>query len=129
MSDGPGLSEYGLEVCKSLSMPSDFIGLAYKLRMEMKRENQTVLSKKKSKYNSKKIKGLCEICRKNEGIDTHHLQYQCSADKQTGFIGQFHKDHVANLINICKDCHTDIHRKELIFKKVKTTNGYELEVL
>jgi len=129
LSDGPGLSEYGLEVCKSLSMPSDFIGLAYKLRMEMKRENQTVLSKKKSKYNSKKIKGLCEICRKNEGIDTHHLQYQCSADKQTGFIGQFHKDHVANLINICKDCHTDIHRKELKFKKVKTTDGYDLEVL
>lgn len=130
LSDGPGLSEYGLEVCKSLSMPDDFIGLAYELRMEIKKENQTVLSKKRSKYNSKKIKGLCEICRENEGVDTHHLQYQNDADKSNGIInGTFHKDHVANLINICKDCHTDIHRKELKFKKVKTTDGYELELL
>ena len=130
LSDGPGLNEYGLEVCKSLSMPDDFITLAYTLRTNIKAENKSVLSKKKSKYNSKKIKGICEICSKNEGIDTHHLQYQCTADKSSGIInGSFHKDHIANLINVCKDCHTDIHRKELKYKKIKTTQGYELQLI
>ena len=130
LSDGPGLSEYGLEVCKSLAMPDDFISLAYKLRIEIKRENETILSKRKSKYNSKKLKGICEVCGDNEGVDTHHLQYQCSAKKDNGFIdGHFHKDHVANLINVCKDCHTDIHRKELKYKKIKTSKGYTLEQL
>lgn len=130
LSDGPGLSEYGLEVCKSLAMPDDFIDLAYTLRTNIKAENKSVLSKKKSKYNSKKIKGICEICGEREGVDTHHLQYQHDADKSSGIInGTFHKDHVANLINICKECHTDIHRKELKYKKIKTTDGYDLQLI
>ena len=59
-----------------------------------------------------------------------YLQYQNDADKKTGIInGTFHKDHVANLINICKECHTNIHRKELKYRKIKTTNGYELQLI
>ena len=128
LCDGPGMNEYGLEVCKSLSMPDDFIDLAYSLKKQLKTEYKGVLSKGRSKYNSKKIKGICEICNKDEGIDTHHLQYQCSADND-GFINGFHKDHIANLINVCKNCHTEIHKNNLKYKKVKTTNGYKIQLL
>lgn len=125
LSDGPGMNEYGLEVCKSLSMPDDFITMAYGLKQELKKEYGGILSKKTSRYNSKKVKGICEMCKKEEGVDTHHLLYQCSADED-GFINTFHKDHVANLINVCKDCHTKIHQKNQQFKRTKTSDGYEL---
>ena len=34
LKDGPGNSTYGLEVCKSLSMPDDFLKRAYDIRMK-----------------------------------------------------------------------------------------------
>ena len=45
--------------------------------------------KRVSRYNSKKIGGVCEMCKKKRGCDTHHLQHQKMAD-DTGFIGTFH---------------------------------------
>ena len=43
LADGPGESIYGLEVCKSLHMPQDFISLAYGIRNEIIPENNDIL--------------------------------------------------------------------------------------
>ena len=123
LQDGPGLSMYGLEVCKSLHLPDDFLNLANKIRKE--RDNITsVLERSKAKYNSKKIKGKCEMCG-DDGVDIHHLMPQNLANND-GFIGTIHKNHKANLINICKKCHDKETKTNSKKRMTKTTKGMRL---
>ena len=130
LKDGPGNSMYGLEVCKSLSLPQDFLDAAYEIRMKYYPESKSILSLKTSQYNSKKIINICEKCEKNPGKEVHHLQYQKDANNE-GIIyncdGVFHKNNLANLITLCENCHNEIHRKDTKLKKVKTTKGTQLK--
>jgi DNA mismatch repair protein MutS len=126
LKDGPGNSMYGLEVCKSLNLPKDFLDAAYEIRMKYHPENGSMLSLKSSQYNAKKLVNMCERCKKNPGKEVHHLTYQSDADKN-GLInskeGVFHKNNLANLMTLCETCHNDIHKKNEKLKKVKTTKG------
>uniref|UniRef100_A0A6C0DXF0 DNA mismatch repair proteins mutS family domain-containing protein n=1 Tax=viral metagenome TaxID=1070528 RepID=A0A6C0DXF0_9ZZZZ len=122
---GHGESMYGLEVCKSLSLPEDFIERAYAIRNKYNKSNISVLEAKKSRYNSSKLRGMCELCSMYEGAEIHHLQYQKNA--KDGIInGEFNKNHKANLINICTNCHTKIHSLNSEFRITKTSDGYKL---
>jgi DNA mismatch repair protein MutS len=125
LREGPGQSMYGLEVCKSLDLPEDFIERAYAIRNKYNKSNISVLEAKKSRYNANKLRGMCELCNNNEGTEVHHLQYQKNA--KDGIInGEFNKNHKANLINICEACHNKIHSSDQEFRITKTTNGYKL---
>lgn len=128
LSEGSGESIYGLEVCKSLHMPKDFIALAYDIRNKIIPEDNDILMLGKSHFNSKKVRGNCEMCKNTYGTDVHHLQYQNRADKD-GFIGSFHKNKLGNLINICKACHDKIHREKVEYVKQKTNKGFVLKEL
>ena len=128
LKDGPGNNMYGLEVCKSLSLPQDFLELAYNIRMKYKPESQSVLDQKKSHFNAKHIKGQCEKCGKHMASEVHHLQYQQDADGRGLIENQkdgltFHKNHPANLISLCNSCHDEIHNTGTRLKKVKTSKG------
>ena len=129
LKDGQGEAMYGLEVCKALSMPNDFIERAYEIRNKYNKNLEKVLSQKKSRYNSKKIKGKCEICNKNPGSEIHHLQFQKNANNEGIIDNEFNKNHKANLINICQECHDYIHKENKEYKFVKTNTGYELQEL
>ena len=122
LQDGPGNSLYGLEVCKSLQLPQDFIDMAYQIR-----NKSSPLLLKTSKYNAKHIVGLCELCKK-QGTEVHHLEYQKYA--KDGWITKddfyFPVNHPANLITLCDTCHDDIHEKKKKMKKVKTMIGVTL---
>jgi DNA mismatch repair protein MutS len=120
---GPGASMYGLEVCKSLHLPDDFLELANTIRKE-RCSDENILLKKRSRYNSKKMKGKCEICRA-EGVDIHHLMPQNMADTN-GFIGHMHKNHKSNLANICKKCHLEETKGNTKKRRTKTTKGMRL---
>ena len=130
---GPGESMYGLEVCKSLNLPDDFLQRAHDIRMRYKPESRNILSLETSQYNAKKIVGgLCEVCssseKKNKASEVHHLQPQKKAKKvKNDYIETFHKNHSANLVNICEECHQKIHlieNKE--YKFIKTSDGYKM---
>ncbi len=110
LADGPGKSMYGLEVCKALYLPDKFLTRAHELRNKYKPDNNIILDQKQSRYNSKKIIGLCEKCKIKKAEDTHHLQYQSNAD-DNGYIDSFHKNHAGNLMALCKDCHKNIHKE------------------
>ena len=126
LREGPGESMYGLEVCKSLNMPDDFIERAYFLRNKYNGNSEL----KKTKYNSKKIKSkICEFCKKNNSCDIHHLQFQKNASNDGIIENSFKKNHAANLVNICEECHTYIHKNNIEYKKIKTTQGYTLKEL
>lgn len=128
LKDGPGNNMYGLEVCKSLGLPSEFLERAYEIRMKYNKDANTnsILSLKTSHFNSQKIMNVCENCGENLGKEVHHLQHQKEAD-ENGIIKKngsaFHKNNLANLISLCEDCHDKIHKNKKQHKKSKTTDG------
>ena len=134
LKNGAGTKTYGLEVCKSLYLTDEFLEKAYAIRNKYYPETRGELSQKISTYNSKKIRGICELCKENIGEEIHHLQQQKDADNE-GFIGHFHKNHKANLMTVCENCHDKIHRDNSnnnventldIKQRKKTTKGYNV---
>jgi DNA mismatch repair protein MutS len=114
IKDGPGNNMYGLEVCRALSLPQEFLTLADNIRLKYNPISGSLLSLKKTKYNSKKIKSLCENCGKKMSTEIHHLIPQKKADKN-GIIYNddgtfFHKNHLANLMAVCEECHLNFHK-------------------
>jgi DNA mismatch repair protein MutS len=129
LRDGPGDNMYGLEVCKSLNLPGDFLEAANNIRMKYHPQSSSILDYKKSSYNAKHIKGVCENCGDKFSNEVHHLQYQQDAN-DTGIIQTnsllFHKNHPANLLNLCETCHQSFHKTNEKYKKVKTTKGQKI---
>ncbi len=135
LMDGPGNRMYGLEVCKSLYLPEDFLEKAYSIRTKYFPETKGELSHSISKYNASKIKGRCEICDNELGDEIHHLHQQKDADED-GFIvqedgGVVHKNHPANLMSVCEECHDNYHANEenVTLVRKKTSKGYKIEGL
>lgn len=131
LKDGHGNSMYGLEVCKSLNLPQDFLDAAYEIRMKYNKGPGSILSLKTSHYNSKKIIGMCENCQKYQAKEVHHLQHQKNAN-DNGIISTsysvFHKNNLANLMSLCEKCHDEIHNtSKKGSKRIKTTKGNKIE--
>jgi len=129
LQDGEGNRMYGLEVCKSLYLPDDFLENAYKIRNKYDKVDLGHLNQKKSTYNAKKIVGLCEMCKESMGEEVHHLQQQKDANDK-GFIDGFHKNHGGNLMSICEKCHDALHQAEKSVKMVRkktTKNKYVID--
>jgi DNA mismatch repair protein MutS len=125
IKDGPGNQLYGLEVCKSLHMSEDFITRSFEIRdkYDKKSRYDNILNNSVSHYNSKKVLTNCEICG-NQFSDVHHMQYQKNAN-DNNIINHFHKNHPANLKNLCEKCHNEIHTDNIELVKKKTTKGFK----
>lgn len=131
LQDGPGNNMYGLEVCKSLNLPQDFLDNAHNIRMKYHPESASLLARKTSHFNANHITGgMCENCKINQAIDVHHLVFQNEAD-ENGVIKKkgltFNKNNKANLMNLCQKCHDEIHKTDKKYKRTKTTKGIILE--
>ena len=118
---GSGSNIYGLEVCKSLHMPDDFLKRAHEIRRYIHPEEKEVMLSDKSRYNGKKLKGNCELCG-DKGVDIHHMIPQKDSDENQ-FIKFFHQNHKANLMNICKECHVKETLSGRKLRKTKTSEG------
>jgi len=113
---GVGSNRYGLEVCKSLKMPDDFIEMANEFRMKYYADvgSASILDQKTSTYNAEHIRGLCEKCTTTMATEVHHKLPQKLANKN-GLITDFitgsviHKNHAANLLSVCEKCHLEFH--------------------
>ena len=131
LQDGAGESMYGLEVCKSLHLPDDFLENANTIRVKYrgvstKTPTASILDDAvPSRYNAAKLRRLCELCQKKKGTEVHHLQHQESADSND-FIGHIHKNHPANLATVCEECHREIHTTGVEHVKVKTGKGVRI---
>jgi len=118
LKPGPGPSTYGLEVAKSLYVPTTVLDEAFRIREKYFPKTKTVLSMEPTRYNRGKIKSaLCECCGKEAGEEIHHIVQQKEADKN-GIIRSndsiqtsvpFHKNHPANLQTLCSKCHEKVH--------------------
>jgi DNA mismatch repair protein MutS len=123
LQPGSGSSVYGLEVCKALDMPRDFLDLAYEIR-----DARSILPEP-SRYNKAVFMDQpCQICGEKMQ-EVHHIHHQAHAD-DAGFIGETHlkKNAAYNLVAVCSRCHDDIHAQKRIVKGyVQTSQGIVLE--
>lgn len=112
LKDGMGITSYGLTVCQSMNLPTEFMERAIQIRNKYYPSNSGVLSYQPSRYNAKKLKEMCEMCKKEFAVDTHHIHPQKNADKN-GYIKTdgkvFSKNHTANLMSLCEQCHKNMH--------------------
>ncbi len=121
LCDGAGESVYGLEVCKSLSLPDEFLTRAYHIRNKYHNTTTSVLDLKHSTYNSDKLRNICEMCKTNMGTEIHHMKYQKVANNN--FVDTTYVHHMANLMSICEKCHQSIHKNNEIYEKRRTVDG------
>jgi len=120
LQDGQGSKIYGIEVCKSLDMPLDFMKNAEKIRKEVEGINKDIVKNRKSRYNSNVIVDKCKIC-DNVAEETHHIVYQEKANDD-GYLSSYHKNSKHNLVALCKECHRKEHNGELKIKGYITTS-------
>ena len=127
LREGPGENMYGLEVCKSLDLPYNFLDRAHELRMKYSSQPVVqVLKTKASRYNKKKLRDMCEICNTEMSTEVHHLQHQKNADTGGIIGGEFHKNHPGNLINVCEECHDILHKHPKGHVRKLTSEGIEI---
>lgn len=125
--DGQGESTYGIEVCKSLDMPVEFMKLAENIRKEVQGCSRYIINPSSSRYCKELYMSECYICKKL-AEDTHHINYQ-SCSNEEGFFQEYHKDIKHNLVPLCKECHQKEHNGDIkIIGYKKTSNGKILDV-
>ncbi len=120
LKNGSGSSIYGLEVCRSLALPSSFLNRANMIRQDVMKNGNRLLKAKSSRYNRNVYIDKCEICG-NASEEIHHIQPQMLADKN-GMINGMHKNHTSNLTNVCEKCHDDIHNGNIIVSGYSMTS-------
>lgn len=126
--EGPSQTLYGLEVIRAMHMDPDFIKLADDIRRENMEISPNIIQPKQSKYNPNLYMTQCQVCA-GPAEDTHHIGFQCTADNK-GFIEHFHKNVLANLVVLCKNCHKAVHAPEKFLKingYLETSNGIVLD--
>lgn len=125
LKPGQGNTLYGLEVCKALNLGDEFLALAQSIRREILQTEDTIVTKKKSRYNSKLLVDSCIICH-CKADEVHHIKEQHKAD-ENGMIGHIHKNSFHNLVKLCAKCHDDIHAGKITLKGFyRTSAGTEL---
>jgi len=122
LSHGSGSSLYGLEVAKSMNFPIEFINLANTIRKDITDFKPLVINKK-SVYNTELYVEMCAVkgC-KNQAVDTHHIKFKSTANSE-GFIDHLQKNHMSNLVPLCKNCHQQVHCQKIGSYRLQI-NGY-----
>jgi len=106
LESGSGNTLYGLEVAKAMNFKYDFIDMANKIRKEIL-EVEPIFTVNRSNYNKDLYVDKCSTCNE-KAVDTHHIKFQSCADN-TGYIDYLQKDHMSNLVALCKSCHQKVH--------------------
>lgn len=128
LRDGSGNNLYGLEVCRGLNMPMDFLKYAHDIRCNIEGKSNLLQDDKKSRYNTKIFMGECVICKK-KSVETHHIKEQNKANENGYFEDTgIHKNKEFNLIPVCEECHQKIHKGDIKIKGYRqSTKGVILQ--
>lgn len=137
LRDGAGTGLYGLEVARYLELDNEFMDMAFSIRNEILGSEAVVYSATQSNYNQNVFLEKCQDCgyKPIHGTDipleTHHINFQCNADKDGNFkdLG-FHKNVEHNLVVLCRECHQKVHQGYIEIKGyVATGEGPKLEMV
>jgi DNA mismatch repair protein MutS len=117
---GAGNNMYGLEVCRALGLPDQFLLRAHELRKKNAINRHDSFQLKPSRYNRSRMRTHCEVCG-DASSEVHHLIHQVSAVE--GKIGSASIHHCANLLNVCEDCHNVFHKTGAEHRKARRVDG------
>lgn len=132
LKPGTGERIYGILVAKSIIRNAEFINKALEIK-NILLDNDPSLSaigNKRSRYNADLIIDRCKLCGKKNThanptpLEVHHINAQ--ADCEDGFVKSkphLKKNHLSNLIEICQECHDDIHAGNVTIKGYRVTSS------
>jgi DNA mismatch repair protein MutS len=132
LKPGTGERIYGIIVAKSIIRNAEFINKALEIKnILLDNDPQlSVIGNKRSRYNAKLIIDRCKLCGKKNThatptpLEVHHINAQ--ADCEDGFVKSkphLKKNHLSNLIEICQECHDDIHAGTIRIKGYRVTSS------
>jgi DNA mismatch repair protein MutS len=137
LQDGTGEQIYGITVAQYILDDPLFINKAIEIKNELLEADGTntkLVSTKKSLYNKDIYMDECSICKSQESLESHHINWQ--KDFKTDINGQINKkkkhvlkDSTANLVVLCSKCHDNLHSGNFTIKSlVKTSKGIGVSV-
>tara|TARA_B110000483_G_scaffold30539_1_gene37097 strand:- start:2244 stop:4958 length:2715 start_codon:yes stop_codon:yes gene_type:complete len=124
LEDGDGDKLYGINICRYLKMPNEFLLKAEEIKKTLTNADHNFIEFKKSNYNAKIYMDKCLVCNINKATETHHIIYQCNDDSKN-------KNKIDNLVPICNECHNKEHNEKSIKIEgyIDTVNGRVLNVI
>jgi DNA mismatch repair protein MutS len=135
LKEGTGESVYGITVARFIIQDKQFMDIATEIKNELLMSYDSIISGKKSKYNSELYVYECNICGEKDkkshisNLETHHINFQKNCDKNDLVIGKPHlqKNQKANLVVLCNKCHDKIHNNTIKLKGyIGTSRGKQL---
>lgn len=131
LSEGSGERDYGVLVAKYIIHDKDFIDCATTIKNKILGYHNSLISGKKSRYNSDVYVYECSLCHTKDNIkltnlETHHLNEQQNYNKNNVDKNKKHllKNDKANLCVLCDSCHSELHKNnETLGGYVKTSKG------
>lgn len=136
LREGSGEQIYGITVAQYIIQDKDFIDTALKIKNKLLETSESMVSDKKSRYNSSVMVHECHLCGKKDrnahlsNLETHHINFQ--KDCENGLVkGKKHlqKNQEANLIVLCNECHDKIHSGKIVLDKyVMTSEGKSIVI-
>ena len=122
LKEGNSIPLYGIEICRALGMPKDFVSEALKIRRQYNQEKSEVVACKTSHYNSESIVDQCEVCDNLKDLHTHHIIYQSESDCHNFLPNGLHKNSSTNLVTLCSQCHHLVHQNKIKITGYKQTD-------
>jgi DNA mismatch repair protein MutS len=134
LKKGNGESIYGIEIARYVFKNDLLINNSIKIRNELLKQNNTLLTSKTSNFNSKIYMNECFICKKKISgdmipLESHHIIPQKDFDENNFCKTKPHikKDCDANIVPLCNVCHDNIHNNKIEIDGYKmTTKGKKL---
>ena len=109
LAAGAGSALYGLEVCRALDLPVDYLERAMSLRKAL--AGSVVASQ--STYSTGAVVDRCAVCGSSQKLETHHIHHQANGGgHDTG-----------NLVCLCDLCHDDHHAGRLVITGWEDTSA------
>ena len=108
LEPGAGSALYGLEVCRALDLPVEYLERATTIRKQL----ANLVAPHRSTYSANTVVDRCAVCGSSvAGLEVHHIQHQADGGDNKA----------SNLVCLCAKCHDDHHGGRLIIEGWKET--------
>lgn len=116
MAPGAGSALYGLEVCRALDLPVDFLERARAIRQGLAGAEAAVTSAYRT-GGAAAVRDQCAVCGSAAQLEMHHIQHQAAGGGHTA----------GNQVCLCAKCHDAHHAGTLtILGWEETSTGRRL---
>lgn len=123
LAPGAGSALYGLEVCRALDLPAEYLARATALRSAL----SGWAPARPSTYSAAAVVDRCAVCSGGGGdrLEIHHIRPQADAAAAAAEGVDIHA--AGNLVCLCAACHDDHHAGRLVIRGWEdTTTGRRL---